>query len=228
MKTSYHHLLAVLFWTASVHADVLLIDPGTSLTGTPNGATYTVGYDFTVGNEPLLVTELGIWDQGQDGFSNQHIVGLWDTDGDLLTSLIIPAGTSATLDGQFRYESLTSPVLLSADSDFIIGASYVSGDADRFLVARTFENANPILNSAVAPGGERFGANPSTVTFPSYSGGAPNLGDFGPNMVFDVVPEPSVFCLSAVCVVCWTVLSRKTKQMHMPPNTTLQPKPAAC
>lgn len=212
MKTLFHHTLVVLFWSGSVYADVLLIDPGTSLTGTPNGATYTVGYDFTVGSEPLLVTELGIWDQGQDGLSNQHIVGLWDTSGDLLASLTIPAGTSSTLDGQFRYESLASPVFLTANSDFIIGASYVSGDADTFLVARTFENADPIFNAAVTPGGERFGAAPSTLTFPSYSGGAPELGDFGPNMMFDVVPEPSILCLSAVCVVCWSVFSRNRRR----------------
>jgi len=199
MKSLFCNVLTVLVWSTSVYADVLLIDPGTTLTGTPNGATYTVGFDFTVGSAPLLVTELGIWDQGQNGLDNQHMVGLWDTSGLLLTSLTIPSGTSSTLDGQFRYISLDSPVLLAANSDFVIGASYISGDSDRFLIARTYENANPIFDAAVTPGLERFGTDPSTLTFPSFSDGSPNLGDFGPNMMFTVVPEPSVLCLIGLC-----------------------------
>src|SRR3981189_981594 len=65
-----------------IRANAIITNPGPGPTSTI-GDFSTLGYDFTVGSAPLLVTALGLWDQNQDGFTNGHTVGLWDNAGNL-------------------------------------------------------------------------------------------------------------------------------------------------
>ena len=99
------------------------------------------GYDFTVGSTPLLVTALGLWDgpqevQGQfsgaigDGFVNSHVIGLWDSSGNLLAKATIQPLTVDTLVGEFRYSSVLiptnpGPVILSANTTYVLGAAFL-------------------------------------------------------------------------------------------------------
>src|SRR5437868_349178 len=174
-------LYAIVLLCCSVsygRADTIITDPGTGIADISPGAT--VGFDFTVGSSPLLVTSLGLWDENQDGFANSHMVGLWDNSGNLLGSVTISPSTTDPLLGEFRYATLGSPVTLLAGTTYVLGGSYVRLDADHYLGTgqRTF-------NPAVASGNARFRTGAGFV-FPVGNTGNP--GSFvGPNAQFTVV-----------------------------------------
>src|SRR5690242_15524290 len=69
----------------------------------PNGASWfqpgftNLGYSF-VADVATIVVSLGVWDQDSDCLLNSHEVGLWDSDGTLLTSTLVGGGTAGILD----------------------------------------------------------------------------------------------------------------------------------
>src|SRR5205823_556088 len=93
-------VLALFSAVACAQQQVLIV---TSLgPGTTNaaGGDNTLGYDFTVGDTALIVTQLGLWDENGDGLVNAHSVGLWDDAGALLASVTVPSGTIGILDNE--------------------------------------------------------------------------------------------------------------------------------
>lgn len=83
-----------------------------------------IGWTFQV-DDAITVTQIGWYDQGQDGLSRSYQVGLWQSAGGInftsgmpslvgstTTGLVIPGGTSATLNGLFRVVDLESPLIL--------------------------------------------------------------------------------------------------------------------
>jgi protein with PEP-CTERM/exosortase system signal len=140
----------------------------------------TKGWAFTI-SSPVRVTQLGLWDQGNNGLNASHVVSIWTSTGTLMAQTTIPSGAGATLIDGFRYVSITS-VILPAGS-YTIGGFY--GRLD-----------------------DRFGINPSAITTASeltYNGSRSRSGFgfpqgnffgnvnsyFGPNFQFTTaVPAP--------------------------------------
>lgn len=89
----------------------------------------SLGFLFST-NSSVTVTSLGYFDAGQDGFAVAHTVGIYDDCGNLVTSITLDAGTGDTLDGDFRYHSIT-PVVLAAGKTYTLAAT-TGGDADGF------------------------------------------------------------------------------------------------
>jgi len=89
------------------------------------------GWAFTT-NAPVTITELGYFDSYQDGLQNSHDVGIWDSSGALLGWATVPSGTSAVLDGPFRFVPI-SPIALDADQTYIIGATIKGQFDDNYL-----------------------------------------------------------------------------------------------
>jgi hypothetical protein len=89
----------------------------------------SVGWQFDV-LTALTVTSLGWFDEGQDGLTVAHEVGIWDSAGSLLTSVTVPAGTVAPLDGQYRMVTIT-PLLLAVGGGYIIGGQNFSNNTER-------------------------------------------------------------------------------------------------
>jgi len=83
-------------------------------------ANVTVGFKFTA-NQNVVINALGFYDQNQDGLSTSHNVGLFDINGNLLTSATVQAGVNSTLDGKFRYESISSFNLTSGQTYVLAG-----------------------------------------------------------------------------------------------------------
>ncbi|MBX3231854.1 MAG: DUF4082 domain-containing protein [Labilithrix sp.] len=90
----------------------------------------TVGFTFTVGKRDLAVTSLGVF-QGT-GLTGSHEVGIWDDAGTLLGSVTVKAGAESTLDGEYRYESLT--VTLAKNQTYTVGAFFPGMSTERILV----------------------------------------------------------------------------------------------
>lgn len=148
----------------------------------------SVGWQFDVVS-PIVVTALGWFDSGADGLSVSHTIGIWASNGQLLASAVVPAGTSASLDGQFRVVPIT-PFTLAAGSGYIVGGENFSSSTDR-LVANATQTVDPHL-SYVHPTFANLDAGFTRPTMVSMQ----SSGFYGPS--FSTVPEPSSFLLVTV------------------------------
>ncbi len=195
-------LACVLFVTAVANsAPVISFTGGTPTTDFPNR---TLGYNFFTGANAFPLSSLGIWDQGQDGLAQSHQVGIWNSVGDtLLASAIIPAGTAAILDGQFRYVPIT-PILLPANSEFLAGA--FTGSATDAVIRFTTATTVP----GITLGSTRFDTQMNGIfTAPTGTQGTTfDSGYFGVNFNGEV-PEPCTIFL--VILGCIPVLCRRQR-----------------
>jgi len=134
----------------------------------------TLGWAFTL-SSPVLVTDLGLWDQNNDGLFVSHVVTIWTSTGTLEAQGTIPSGTGATLTNGFRYVSI-APVLLPAGS-YTIGGFYSPTDSDQIVTsASTITTASGVIYD-----GSRIGLG---FAFPPIDiSGVPN-SNFGPNFQF--------------------------------------------
>jgi len=164
----------------------------------------TVGYAFTVKQDPLSVHRLGVYDVMGDGLDSMNIIGLWGEGGSLLASAILPSGRSAPLESGFRWFDLSTPVLLSANTTYRLGAQ-----------ANLETRASGFVTDPISPYVNLVGAvrNNQQQNF-TYPGSAPFSGQaiVGPNMAFTVVPEPSVVHLVAATAIA-LVASRFLKKL---------------
>ena len=168
----------------------LVVNTGFTTGGTfisDNGYIGTMGYEFTVGTDSIYVLSLGICNWNGEGLSNSHDLGLWDFEGNLLTSTTIAAGSNTN---GFIYSAVT-PVLLEANQTYVIGASYIGHDPDSIGFSDRDNNGSPVYNSAVTFNADRYDASLSGLTFPTMTDSSEWLGAFGPNAEIEVVPEPN-------------------------------------
>jgi hypothetical protein len=107
-------------------AAVFGYDSGVPATTRGDGP-WVVGNLFSVGGVAHWVTALGVQDVGLSGFvANSLLVGIWDSTG---TTLLASASvlTTDTLLGSYRYHSLAAPILLTANTQYLIGAQVGAG-----------------------------------------------------------------------------------------------------
>jgi hypothetical protein len=157
------------------------------LTGeTLGNPPFTLGFSFTA-NSAVLVTQLGVFDGGQDGLAEAHAVGLWDSVGTLLASTVVGAGTSGTLVNQFRYADIPF-VALAAGQTYRVGAVWASG-ADPLVLTASGLSLDPRFSYQ---GGAYIGG--ASLANPTSVGG--EGGYFGPNlMIGGGVPEPATWAM---------------------------------
>lgn len=204
-------LCGVLFFGVAigVFANSIITDPGPGFVGF-SGNSNTYGYDFTVGSSAIELTALGMWDENQDGFTNPHSIGLWDTAGNLLAKAFVGPGTVDPLVGEFRYATIIpivlGPVILSAGTTYVLGASYLGSDADQLIVNVSPDQAT--FDPAVTAGNARFVAG-GGFAFPNDTSVGP--GSYvGPNAEFTLlsngVPDSGstalLLGLAATCLIC--------------------------
>ena len=140
-----------------------------------------VGFRFTA-DADMLITDLGIYDDGADGVLNSpHQVGLWrDSDQALLASVTVDqAGT--LLNGYF-YAPI-APIALVGGQRYTIGAMYSSDDLESYYSGPSAITLNGISATvAVAPA-----AADLCFVYPTTES-AGNLGRIGPNAIGGDVP----------------------------------------
>ncbi len=197
---------------SKTQAATLLMGEGTGLRGYDG----TVGVQFTVKSVPLLVTSIGLWDGPNpsgtegDGLQVGADVGIWDNSGSLLASVSISAGSMGSfVDGSSAssvFAPLITPVTLSADSTYIIGAFYTSG-------GNAFTNnpsATALFSTSVNVTAGKFNNNSSSLAFPNLSD--PNNLFGSATMRFSEVPIPGAVWLLGTGLVCVIGFRRKFKK----------------
>lgn len=128
------------------------------------------GYDF-VSTTNQSLTALGFWDQGADGLPRDFQVGLWETSSQtLLASVTIDNadpldGSLVVAGGQWRYESLLSPISLSSGTTYTlavqIGSPELSTTDSLLIDSATISFGATVSNPNVG----RF-LETSSFTFP--------------------------------------------------------------
>lgn len=181
--------VAVLGRAAAVPAVTLSNTTGQGLANGP----YTLGWEFTTTSQ-ITVSELGVFDDSQDGLLVSHQVGIWNSVGTLLGMTTVQAGTVDPLVNQFRYAAISGgPITLASGQTYEIGAVWDP-------------NTDPMLFPGEVTG---FGTDPritfdqnsyiasSTLTDPTNTTGT-TPAYFGPNFLIGSgvsVPEPSTLLL---------------------------------
>lgn len=125
-------------------------DGGTSLSNSLSGA---VGFEFTVGNQSIILDQLGMWDDGAADVANQeslylnpdgdtagspdglavgHWVRLFDKSSGQQLAAVEISDLNSTLNGEFRYVSLDQTVTLQAGAQYALTMSTTAADGDLF------------------------------------------------------------------------------------------------
>ena len=217
--------VAILGLTTLLQGDVITQDD-ILVQGTPTGAaanahTGTVGDLFQTSGSATVVRALGFWDEGGDGLTVSHDVGIWNasvsgvTDPTPLASVSVPSGTSAPLYQGYRWVNLATPVTLTADKSFYtIGAWTTGSDGDGWhTIAASGEgmafntsiaDANNISSDGYADG--RYGtaawpAGPSVYGAAVWAGGAYRPAYVIANLSTAAIPEPGTLVLLATGLI---------------------------
>ena len=164
---------------------IISFDAGTGSNGGQNNQS--VGWQFNV-TQSLTVTGLGWFDDGGDGLAVSHTVGIWDSAGTLLASILVPAGTTAPLDGQYRMVAIT-PIVLGIGDGYIVGGENFANNTERlaFNVTMTVDPRITFFDATFSGVGSGF-VRPTEFS-------VAETGFFGPMFAVDNVPEPSTWAL---------------------------------
>ena len=185
-------ILVLLAWTASVSANVAVIDfEGVSSARVTDCCT--LGWEFTL-TQDITVTHLGIYDYDDNNGFDRHDIGLWQvSDQALLTSGTV-RWDSELVDG-FRYDDVED-VLLTAGPTYVV-AFYVdwSGSDDEVVTSVSSITIDPVVTIGdVRYEVDIFG---SDITFPTETHGGYRIG---PNFLFETsgstVPAPGAVGLA--------------------------------
>ncbi|NQT39605.1 MAG: hypothetical protein HQ581_19060 [Planctomycetes bacterium] len=203
--------LAILFVLLSLLVPDLAADEvGISFTATGSAGhadkkPRMMGWEFTVGDNPIVVTELGYQDFGLDGLAASHEVGIWRlSDEALIDSVVVVTGDP--LDGHFRFAPLGTPPTLTSGTTYVISGFDNGYDPSVWDVEIPNDPHSSIPYKEMDVSG--FSVNPAITIVGAhgpweYGGfGFPDpytiIGDgrtvlMGPNLKFSVVPEPCTF-----------------------------------
>jgi hypothetical protein len=163
---------------------------------------YSVGMDFTVGSAGIIVTQLGAFDNNQDGLTAGVTVAIYRTSNQqVMGSASFAAGTGATLINGSRFLDVTD-FTLTAGTYRIVAAGY-GGDTSGRERLFTEENPNSITIGTGTGGGiTSFGGNTyaftsgQTLVYPTLTGPGTVPGYAAGTFDFTPVPEASQFAVA--------------------------------
>lgn len=149
--------------------------------GNPVGQS-SHGWTFTA-NQDILVTELGLYDPGQDGFDIGHEIGLFRlSDGALLTEGFLSAGTGNKLIDNFRYVD-TDDALLTSGEDYVI--SYFSSSSNNDFVVTSASDL--VIDPAITILHGNWASSSSLI----IPGNTTTSDRFGPGFLYETVTAVS-------------------------------------
>ena len=174
-----------------------------------------VGWGFSL-SRSVTVTQVGWYDDNQDGLSRDWQVGLWNGTsltqnvaqllGDPQNGIIIPGGANTKLEGVWRVVDLPTPLVLPSGS-YSLGGLDTAATADPIAFMRTLEFPTDLISFpspfyAALPNQPIFGPPKIFIALDGV--------EFGP-MLFISVPEPPALILAATGLICLVALHRRRR-----------------
>ena len=159
----------------------------------------TWGFTFSL-SSTQSVASLGIWDEGANGLTISHQVGLWDASQNLLAQVTLdntatPVASTSTA-GRWLFANVSSPLSIGPGTYFL-GALYTDTQTDAIRFQNSSATPLNLTTAGVTYLGPRRnpgGSGPANLIFPSDDPTSVGLtvGVFGPNLQFQTtaVPEP--------------------------------------
>lgn len=170
---------------------------GPAITGFTGGSAFNIFYGSSTGDmiglrftadTAMTVTSLGVADDPSDGvLDSAHMVGLWRNSDQALLASVLVDSTGTLLSG-FYYETVAG-VNLVAGGQYTIAAMYTATDSDSYTSGPSSVSLDGISSTnGVFPSIGDLG-----FVFPTED--SLNLGRFGANFIWRVIPAPSSFAL---------------------------------
>ena len=187
--------------TLTASASVITFNPATG--GTAANANQSVGWQFNV-LTPITVSALEWYDASGTGLSTAHTVGIWSPTGTLLTSILIPSGAAAPLDGLFRFQTIV-PISLPVGAGYIVGGENFATSEDVLACGSGGVCDGPLaltVDPTLAFVNATFSAAAGFMEPTSFS--LAHEGFFGPSfsaLSAAGVPEPSSKALLAIGLI---------------------------
>ncbi|MBX9581572.1 MAG: DUF4082 domain-containing protein [Gemmataceae bacterium] len=139
---------------------------------------WSLGFAFQA-NVNVDVTALGFYDDGMNGLTESHDVGIYDGMGVLLASTTVTNADGLT--GWFRYHAIPTLSLTAGETYYIA--------ATTGLENYTWDPIGPMVDPSITFLEDRFVLS-STLAFP-VDGPSEVFGWFGPNMMLDTAAVPA-------------------------------------
>jgi hypothetical protein len=213
-------VIGLLAIASLAHADTIAVTNDGNGTPASHNNNDLAGWNFTT-TDPIDVTAVGIFVSNQTRRAiptlvEDHQVGIYPGGGGANLAIATILG-GAVPDAQgYAYVALTTPLTLSANTTYFIGAYYnanspdwmrASGGAVTMAAGLTFNGANLYYN--IPPGQGAF--DPSSTANASNHFFVGNNSYFGPNFQFAPagIPEPGTFWLLGLSSVCLLVARRR-------------------
>ena len=172
-----------------------------------DGGGYSVGYDFTP-STPLSVTDLGYYDNGNDGLAANHNVGIYVVSNQALVASALVLTNDTLHINQYWYHSI-SAVTLNAGVTYRAVAVTTSGEGWAY---NPFEGVNPKPtpnpNLVLGNTGYYVGSNGNLIFPESTNGKWFAVANF---LSASPVPEPSAALLGLGGLL---LIRRKTKRCN--------------
>jgi hypothetical protein len=150
-----------------------------------SGNSYCLGWEFTVGSNPLYLTSLGYFVLGPTApLVDTHPVGLFDSSGNLIVAATVT--NADPLNSWWRWTDVTaSSVVLGAGQTYIVASPTLRD-------SYTFEPPGFSVDPNIAFNQERWEFS-TLLVFPTNTEPGVTFGYFGPNIDYRTsVPEPSM------------------------------------
>lgn len=237
MNTKYLLIAGVAVTCLKIAPAVLAQTTDGSVLYTPNVDLSTLSQNSFVGtvggiflttyNYYPELNYLGYADPTGAPLTDSHVVTLWNqSNGSVITSATVPAGTAAPLVDGYRWVQLPSTVTLNYNSYYVIGAQTDGVDLWGDLISNNSpdsgNNGQITWDSQyidTTPGYEfsRAGVYDSASDYPNIPANQTSASDSiypAANLGFDVVavPEPTGFGLLGAGATLLFALARKQKQ----------------
>jgi hypothetical protein len=178
-------ILSAMVSAAASGQSFSAMSPGTGITVLVNSASNgQTGYSFRP-NEDILVTKIGVIDEGGNGLVASHMVALFHrASGTMLASATIPSGAGGQLVSGSRYLDIT-PVVLHEDVEYYMLANNFHLDLFRFTVLS--QNAFISVDSHITWVSSVISAQTNSV-FTAYQPNPTLREGYGPNIRFSLNP----------------------------------------
>ncbi|MBN8249699.1 MAG: DUF4082 domain-containing protein [Verrucomicrobia bacterium] len=154
------------------------------------GSVVTIGTQFSVGDSPIAIKALGIFDQNDDGLEYSEQVGIFDLSKNLLGTVTVKDGTGSPLRDGTRWENLATTITLDANTTYLLAWTTRQNGVPLNLATGPYVTIDPAFKLE-STGYYYTDTGVPGLHFTSQNERSPQMYAFGGNMELLLVPEPA-------------------------------------